>query len=177
MKKSERGFLLLECILYILLLAVVIDLSFMAYYRYDQHTRNLRRNADDIVRAMRVGERWRGDVRSAIAPPQPIENGLMISQKSGEVAYVFVDGTVWRQTGVTRVAVLKQVKASTMAADSRQRVNAWRWELELASPNGLMSKGWKVDSLRTGSHIDMSGYPARDGSHLANARKVTVTQR
>ena len=51
------------------------------------------------------------------------------------------------------------------------------WELELASPNGLMSKGWKVDSLRTGSHIAMSGYPARDGSHLANARKVTVTQR
>jgi Tfp pilus assembly protein PilE len=136
--KSERGYSLLECLVYIAVLAVVLDLSFTAYYRYDQHTRNLRRNTDDIVRTMHAGERWREDIRTAIAPPRAIENGVVIPQQSGEVAYIFADNDVWRQTAATRVAVLRQVKASTMAADSRQHVNAWRWELELASPQKVV---------------------------------------
>lgn len=131
--KSERGYSLLECLVYIALLAVVLNLSFSAYYRYDQHTRNLRRNADDITRALRAGERWREDVRTAIAPPHLIGNGVSIPQQSGEVTYVFADGAVWRQMGATRVVVLKQVKASIISDDSRQRVDAWQWELELAS--------------------------------------------
>ncbi len=138
MKKSERGFLLIECMLYILLLAVVLDLSFVAYYRYDQHTRNLRRNADDIVRTMHAGERWREDVRVAIAPPHAIDSGLVIPQQSGEVAYVFADGAVWRQVAGMRTIALKDVKASTMTSDSHQRVTAWRWELELASPQKVV---------------------------------------
>ena len=136
--KSERGYSLLECLVYIAVLAVVLNLSFVAYYRYDHHTRSLRRNADDITRALRAGERWREDVRAAIAPPHAIANGLAIPQQSGEVAYVFQDGDVWRQVGATRVAVLRQVKVSAISDDSRQRVNAWRWELELASPQRLV---------------------------------------
>ena len=136
--KSERGYSLIECLVYIAVLAVVLNLSFVAYYRYDQHTRNLRRNADDITRALRAGERWREDVRTAIGSPHVIANGLAIPQQSGEVAYLFADGAVWRQTGATRTIVLKQVKASTISDDSRQRVNAWRWELELASPQKIV---------------------------------------
>jgi len=48
------------------------------------------------------------------------------------------------------------------------------WELELASPNGLLSQGWKVDSLKQGVHVAVTGFGARNGSHLANARKVVV---
>jgi Tfp pilus assembly protein PilE len=136
--KSKRGYSLVECLVYIAVFAVVLNLSFTAYYRYDQHTRNLRRNSDDIVRAMRAGERWREDVRTAIASPHVIENGVAIPQQSGEVAYVFADGAVWRQTGATRVVVLKDAKASTISDDSRQRVNVWRWELELASPQKVV---------------------------------------
>lgn len=51
--------------------------------------------------------------------------------------------------------------------------NATNWELELASPNGLLSQGWKVDSLKQGDQVTANGYPARDGSHLANIRKVS----
>ena len=47
------------------------------------------------------------------------------------------------------------------------------WQCELASPNGLMSQGWKVDSLKLGDHVSVTGFPARDGSHMANIRKVT----
>ena len=48
------------------------------------------------------------------------------------------------------------------------------WELELASPNGLLSQGWKVDSLKQGTRVVVTGFGARNGSHLANARKVVV---
>lgn len=51
------------------------------------------------------------------------------------------------------------------------------WELELASPNGLMLQGWKMDSLRPGDMVTVNGYRARDGSHLASASKVIVDGR
>ena len=132
--RSERGYLLLEMLVYIAVLAVVVDLSYAAYYRYDFFTCNLRRNADDIVRVMRAGERWRDDVRNAIAPPHAIDNGVAIPEISGEISYVFVDGAVWRQVAGVRSLALKQVKASAMSVDHGQHVDAWRWELELTSP-------------------------------------------
>ncbi len=49
-----------------------------------------------------------------------------------------------------------------------------KWELELASPNGLMSQGWKVDSLKPGDQVSVDGFRARDGSHMANIRKVVL---
>jgi hypothetical protein len=49
-----------------------------------------------------------------------------------------------------------------------------KWQLELASPNGLMSQGWKVDSLKPGEQVSVSGFRARDGSNMANIRKVTL---
>jgi type II secretory pathway pseudopilin PulG len=136
--KSERGYTLIECLVYIAMLAIVLNLSIMAFFRYNQHTNNLRRNADDITRALRAGERWRDDVRAAVAPPHVIENGLAIPQRSGEVAYMFADGAIWRQAAGTRSLVLKQVKASAMSDDSRPHVAAWHWELELVSPQKII---------------------------------------
>jgi Family of unknown function (DUF6152) len=49
------------------------------------------------------------------------------------------------------------------------------WELELGSPNGLMRRGWTRNSLKPGDAIIVEGYLAKDGSHLANARQVTLT--
>jgi hypothetical protein len=49
------------------------------------------------------------------------------------------------------------------------------WEMELASPNGLMRQGWKLDSLKQGDQVTVSGFPAKDGSHVANARKVILS--
>ncbi len=49
-----------------------------------------------------------------------------------------------------------------------------KWQLELASPNGLLSQGWKVDSLKPGDQVSASGFRARDGSNMANIRKVTL---
>ena len=48
------------------------------------------------------------------------------------------------------------------------------WQMELASPNALLRQGWKLDSLKPGDQVSVSGYAARDGSHLLNARRVTL---
>lgn len=52
--------------------------------------------------------------------------------------------------------------------------NVAAWEMELASPNGLLRQGWKVDSLKPGDRTTVSGYGARDGSHIMNARRVVL---
>ena len=48
------------------------------------------------------------------------------------------------------------------------------WEFELGSPNGLMRSGWTRNSLKQGDAVQILGNLAKDGSHLANARTVTL---
>ncbi len=49
------------------------------------------------------------------------------------------------------------------------------WDFELGSPNALIRRGWSGKTLKPGDVITVSGYLARDGSHLANARAVTLS--
>ena len=55
--------------------------------------------------------------------------------------------------------------------------NAMTWNLELGSPSILMKQGWKVDSLKSGDQITVTGFAAKDGSPILNARKITVVGR
>ena len=48
------------------------------------------------------------------------------------------------------------------------------WMVEGGSPNALLSQGWKVDSLKQGARVAVTGFGARNGSHLANAIKVVL---
>jgi DNA/RNA endonuclease YhcR with UshA esterase domain len=48
------------------------------------------------------------------------------------------------------------------------------WEFELGSPNGLMRRGWSRSSLKPGDTVTVTGYLAKDGSKLANARSVSL---
>ena len=48
------------------------------------------------------------------------------------------------------------------------------WACELGSPNLLVARGWKRDTLRAGMLIDLTGTLARDGSHKVNARHVVA---
>jgi Family of unknown function (DUF6152) len=48
------------------------------------------------------------------------------------------------------------------------------WNLELASPNGLLRNGWTRKSLSIGDEVTVQGSAARDGSKMANARVVTL---
>lgn len=48
------------------------------------------------------------------------------------------------------------------------------WGCETASPGSLHRQGWSRDSLKVGDQVIIDGYPARDGSKLADARRVTL---
>jgi predicted methyltransferase len=48
------------------------------------------------------------------------------------------------------------------------------WNFELGSPNLLRRMGWTKEALHPGDIITVEGYRAKDGSNLANARKITM---
>jgi len=48
------------------------------------------------------------------------------------------------------------------------------WEVQMGSPNLLLSQGWSLTSIKTGDEVVVDGFRARNGANLASARKVTV---
>ena len=135
--RSMGGYALVECLVYISLLAIVSGLAFAAFYRVWDNSNKLNRHAADILRALNAGERWRADIRSSVAAPQLAESGgqtiLRLPQAKGEIHYAFKDGTVFRkaEAASTWHALLPQVNSSHMQAEPRSRVSGWRWEIEL----------------------------------------------
>jgi len=49
------------------------------------------------------------------------------------------------------------------------------WEFSMGAVNGLLRRGWTRSMLEPGDTVSVDGYLARDGSHLANARIVTLS--
>src|SRR5579872_4912529 len=49
------------------------------------------------------------------------------------------------------------------------------WGCETAGPGSLHRQGWLHDSLKVGDQVVVDGYPAKDGSKLADARDVTLS--
>ena len=52
--------------------------------------------------------------------------------------------------------------------------NIVNWNIELGPPLILQRLGWRHDSLKIGDQVTVEGYSARDGSRMANAKKVTL---
>jgi hypothetical protein len=50
------------------------------------------------------------------------------------------------------------------------------WALEMGGPNALLRLGWKRDSIKPDDVITVEGSLARDGSNLANAKSITMTE-
>ena len=131
LSNAKGGFSLLECLAYIALLAVVLGIATKLFFQAWDDSKALRRNADDIVRVMHAGDRWRADVRSATGPVQVADadggEQLRIPAATGEIVYTFSNGELRRQNRLW----LSNIKASQMRSDLRQTVTAWRWKLEL----------------------------------------------
>jgi hypothetical protein len=105
-------------------------------YRCIDRSIALRRNADDITGALHAGERWRADLRAATSQVhvETTDAGqlLHLDGPGGTVIYRFATNTVCRRAGAgSWVQLLSSVKSSTMSADPREYVTAWRWELEI----------------------------------------------
>ena len=56
--------------------------------------------------------------------------------------------------------------------DVKEQGATTNWNFELGSPIFLRKLGWKQDSLKIGDQVSVEGYLAKDGSKMANARKV-----
>ena len=48
------------------------------------------------------------------------------------------------------------------------------WGCEGAGPGALSRRGWKKGDLKIGDQVVVDGYRAKDGSHLIDARRVTL---
>jgi hypothetical protein len=136
-RRSCAAATLIECLIYIGVFATLLGVSMSAFYHCYDHMRSLRRNADDITRALHLGELWRQDVRLAIRQPAQDETDqtLHIPQKDGVVGYRFTDNQVLRRTSATAPwsSVLTNLNQSQIRLGHQNGVAIWRWELELKS--------------------------------------------
>lgn len=48
------------------------------------------------------------------------------------------------------------------------------WAFEMGPPNGLQRAGWTRNTMNIGDEVIVDGVLAKDGSHQANARSVTM---
>jgi hypothetical protein len=48
------------------------------------------------------------------------------------------------------------------------------WSCETGGPGRLARKGWTHDSLKPGDKVVVHGYIAKDGTHAADGRQVTL---
>jgi hypothetical protein len=48
------------------------------------------------------------------------------------------------------------------------------WAIEAGTPNVLFRRGFTKDSLLPGTEVLIEGYQAKDGSHRANGRNLTL---
>jgi len=153
-RSGQRGYLLIEALIYIGVLAALLGVGYSAMYRCIDSSIALRRNADEIASALHAGERWRADVRAATNQPrlESTDAGQLLHLDSahGAVAYRFSTNAVLRQLGGGPwVRLLPSVKASIMTADPREHVTAWRWELELQPRQSGSVKPSRVRPLFT----------------------------
>ena len=51
---------------------------------------------------------------------------------------------------------------------------AEQWAIEAGTPNVLFRRGLSKNSLPAGTEISIDGYQAKDGSHRANGRDLTL---
>jgi Tfp pilus assembly protein FimT len=135
--RSNAGILLVECMVYIAVFALLLGIGTLAFYSFWDHSKALLHSTDDIESALHAGERWRADVRSATGQisleSTPAGELLRIPHGDDEVLYDFRNGTVQRRKSSSNASELlfATVKTSQMVKDGRDAGRAWRWELEL----------------------------------------------
>ncbi len=123
-------------------------------YRGIDRSIALRRNADDITSALHAGERWRADVRAATKQVRLEQTDagelLYLDGPVSATAYCFATNTISRRVGTGPwVRLLAHVKSSSMTADRREYVSAWRWELEIQPRATASAKPSRIRPLFT----------------------------
>jgi uncharacterized protein YndB with AHSA1/START domain len=137
--KTRRmaGILLVECLVYFAVFAILTGIGMGAFYLCLDHSKALIYATDDISAALRAGERWRADVRGATGKisVESTATGELVrmTEPDKEIVYRFESGELRREISTLKNSqlVLQNVNASQMRTESRGGVTAWRWELVL----------------------------------------------
>ncbi len=149
-RRRASGLLLVECVVYVAVFAILLGVGTAAFYFCWDHTRAVIGTADEVESALRAGETWRADVRVATgaitAESTPAGETLHIPAGGQEILYRFAEGELRREvpTQNNSRVLLERVRSSDMKTASRDGVNACCWELELAP-----------------SHHNETGFPLR----------------
>ena len=136
--RARVGIMLVECLIYLGVFAVLLGIGYGTFYLCWDNSKVLHYATDDIASALRAGERWRADIRSAtgkITVETTVQGEqLRIPRRTAAIIYSFKAGELRRQFASSRFSelVLPTVKTSQMVKETRGPVTAWRWELELA---------------------------------------------
>ena len=98
---ASAGYLLIECLVYIGVFAVLLGIGYGAFYVCWDYSKALHYATDDITAALHAGERWRADIRSATGKisveTTPEGERLRIPHGTNELIYSFNAGEVRRQ--------------------------------------------------------------------------------
>jgi hypothetical protein len=135
--RRQSGILLMECLVYISVFAILLGIGMAAFYFCWDHSKALIYAADDIESALRAGEHWRADVRGATGKisVETTATGevVRIPETEKEIVYRFESGEMRREFSTSKNSqlLLPKVKTSQMKTEARGSVTAWRWELEL----------------------------------------------
>jgi hypothetical protein len=131
------GISLIECLVYIAVFSILLGVGTAAFFFCWDHTKAVAYATGDIESALRAGENWRADIRSATGSISVETTALgqvvTIPEIGKEVVYRLANGELRRQTvpeGVSHL-LLPRVKNSQMQSAPRGSVSAWRWDLEL----------------------------------------------
>ena len=134
--RRSSGILLVECMIYIGVLALLLGFAFTAFYHLHRQSTYLRRNTEDIARAMQAGERWRGEVRMS-SEAEILENDgvemLRLAHGTNEILYAFQNNKVWRKELPDEAwkTFLRDVNSSRMTIRNTEFSDCLVWEVEL----------------------------------------------
>jgi glucan biosynthesis protein len=136
--RRRSGMMLIECVAYIAVFAILLAGGTTAFFYCWDHTRAVIFTADQMESALRAGETWRADVRGATGKISVVTTAagetVTIPRDGKEIIYQFNGAELRREIPAqnhSRV-LLAKVKLSEMQSGRRENVTAWRWELELA---------------------------------------------
>lgn len=138
MRRSQRGILLPEVLVYMSAILVVTALAGAAFYKALDFSKHLHRVAGDITTCIAAGERWRSEIRATtnavLSEAVGSTRMLLIPGADGPVVYRFGEGKLERATAMDGpwVPVMEKVRRCEFHRDEKGGVVSWRWELELA---------------------------------------------
>lgn len=139
-RQARGGLMLMECLVYLSVWFVIVSVGFGLFYQAYSKSKQLSRNARDIVQTLQTGERWRAEVRATALPPRWVTRAegeedldFVLGGEDSWIAYRATGSNILRRTAVDPrwQEVLRGVASSAMVREERAGVVSWRWELEI----------------------------------------------